>query len=438
MLQAHDTRSRQAPGLVVVGAGPAGLVAALAAARNGVDDVLVLEARGGSRRRNNVLLLDESILLALCQLGVDVSDFTPATAFTFIDGDSGAQFRFELNGTPPEGAALDQGKTGSLFSMFPRRSPAADVLISQLEQALLATIAQQPGIRIATRATIEAIGECPAGRRIEYRTPDGKHGVETPLLVVADGARGGTLEQLGIGRRGNRRQEVAMVANFLQPGRGQVKFQRSQPLEEVLALCSEQGSTVTVRMPIDTRPEEHADAAACSRFMRERAARLGIGGEFLDPPAVVEISHDRAERCTLAQDVYILGDAARTATPRLGLGANWAIRDALRLAGLLPAIRSSSRWRRAWACWSYRIRTRLATQILLWQGGLLQRSDRRGVRPMPARQRFRQKSLLMRFMWRAGQGTIQQVPSPAHSPAQFSTQSSTQTSSQSSTRSAAA
>lgn len=197
-----------------------------------------------------------------------------------------------------------------------------------------------------------------------------------------------------------------MVANFSQAGRGQIKFQRSHPLQEVLALCSDQGSTITVRMPLDTDMAAYPDPDQCSEFMRDQASKLGISGEFINPPAIVEISHDRAARCLIGHDVFVLGDAARTATPRLGLGANWAIRDAFRLASLLPHIRSDNALRHRWALCKFQSRTRLATEILLFQGWMLQRADQRSKRPMPASWRFRQKSLLMRFMWRAGEGEV--------------------------------
>ncbi len=394
------------PDLVLIGAGPAGLSAALAASHRGVDDILVLESRSGSQRRNNVLLLDESILAALHHLQVDVSGFTPATAFTFIDGDAGIRFRFPLSRSIPRNV---KPGTDSLLSMFPRRSPAVDVLISELEQALLQAIALRPGIRIVPNVEITAIRASASGRRIEYLNAGMESAIETPLLAVCDGARSHALELLGIRRLGNPRQEVAMVANFRQPGRGQIKFQRSEPSEEVLALCSDRGSTVTVRMPLDTQPAARFNDDACRSFMLKHAASLGIGGEFISPPVVVEISHDRAGRCQLGKDVFVLGDAARTATPRLGLGANWAIRDALRFAALLPAARSSSPARRAMARLQFRLRTRLATEILLLQGWLLKRSDKRSNKRLPAHWRFRQKSLLMRFMWRAGKGEVQAV-----------------------------
>jgi flavin-dependent dehydrogenase len=167
-------------------------------------------------------------------------------------------------------------------------------------------------------------------------------------------------------------------------------------------------------MPLHTAITEYADPEQRGTFMRDHAIKLGISGAFITPPVLVEISHDRAGSCLVGDNVFVLGDAARTATPRLGLGANWAIRDALRLASLLPAIRSGNSLRRRMALWKYRTRTRLATELLLFQGRMLKRADQRGIRPMPASWRFRQKSLLMRFMWRAGKGEVR-VPVSAES-----------------------
>ncbi|HET6564831.1 MAG TPA: NAD(P)/FAD-dependent oxidoreductase [Xanthomonadales bacterium] len=387
--------------LVVVGGGPAGLATALAASHEGLENIAILESRSGQQRRNNVLLLDDSIVAGLRQLGVDVSGFSPATSFTFIDGDAGLEYRFPLAGT-----ACDSGRA-SVLSMFPRRTPAADVLISGLEQALLDAIARRPGIRLLMGVDVTSVSPNAGGRTIAYLQSGTENHLHTPLIAICDGAHSSMLELLGVGRVGRRRQEVAMMANFCQPGRGQIKFQRSKPLEEVLALCSEQGSTITVRMPLDTDMAGHSNAEARAGLMRQHAGKLGISGAFITPPAVVEISHDRAERCLLDDDIFVLGDAARTATPRLGLGANWAIRDALRFARLLPQIRSGNYLRRKLALWKFQCRTRLATEVLLFQGWMLNRADQRSKKPMPANWRFRQKSLLMRFMWRAGKGEIQ-------------------------------
>jgi 2-polyprenyl-6-methoxyphenol hydroxylase-like FAD-dependent oxidoreductase len=386
--------------LVIVGGGPAGLTTALAARQQGLQNILILESRSGLQRRDNVLLLDESILAALQQLGVDVSGFTPATAFTYIDGDAQLEYRFPLGGTSTGG-----GRT-SVLNMFPRRSPAVDVLISELEQALLAAIARQPGIRLLAKVGIRSIQKTAGGSKLSYSQAGRIHQLHTPLLAICDGARSEMLQLLGVPRLGTRRQEVAMVANFRQAGRGQIKFQCSNPLQEVLALCSDQGSTVTVRMPLDTDMAAYPDPDQRSEFMREQARKLNISGEFISPPVLVEISHDRAGRCLVDDDIFVLGDAARTVTPRLGLGANWAIRDALRLASLLPTIRSDNALRRRWALCRFQSRTRLATEVLLFQGWMLKRADQRSKRPMPASWRFRQKSLLMRFMWRAGAGAV--------------------------------
>lgn len=386
--------------LVIVGGGPAGLVTALAARRSGLENILVMESRSGLKRRNNVLLLDDSILAGLQQLGVDVSGFTPATSFAFIDGDAHRVYRFPL------GEAAQDGSRASVLSMFPRRSPAVDVLISELEQALLDSISRTPGIDWLPDVAITSIGKVADGRIITYVRAGVTHTVKTPLLAVCDGARSDTLQRLGVGRRGTPRQEVAMVANFRQPGRGQIKFQRSNPRQEVLALCSDRGSTVTVRMPLGTDIAAPDGIADYSAFMREQASTLGISGEFMSPPVMVEIPHDRASRCLVDNDIFVLGDAARTATPRLGLGANWAIRDALRLGSLLPQIRSGNPLVRRWALCRFQARTRLATEVLLFQGRMLKRVDQRSIRSMPPGMRFRQKSLLMRFMWRAGKGEM--------------------------------
>ncbi|HKX57688.1 MAG TPA: FAD-dependent monooxygenase, partial [Xanthomonadales bacterium] len=177
--------------LVIVGGGPAGLTAALAARQQGLKDILLLESRNGQQRRNNVLLLDNSILAGLQQLGVDVSGFTPATSFTFIDGDANLEYRFPL------GETLTGGGRTSVLNMFPRRSPAVDVLISELEQALLDAIARQPGIRLLSDVAITSIQKTAGGRSLCYSQAGQMHQLHTPLLAICDGGRSEMLQLLG-------------------------------------------------------------------------------------------------------------------------------------------------------------------------------------------------------------------------------------------------
>jgi 2-polyprenyl-6-methoxyphenol hydroxylase-like FAD-dependent oxidoreductase len=392
----HDEKARQ--DFVVIGGGPAGLSAALAAKKNGATRVLVLESRTGERARNNVLLLDSGIVAALQELGVDVSHFTPATDFTFIDADAGLLYQFPL------AADLNPRGQSSVWSMFPRRTPCADVLISELEQVLLQAIADEPGIDLLQGVEISLI-EKSGMHRVSFSYQGGEYSVEPGVIAICDGARSSTLEKLGVQRLGTPRQEVAMVANFHQPGKGQIKFERADRSEEVLALCSKRGTTITVRMPLDTVLADFDDSAQRIEFMRHHARKVGVEGEFISEPMVVEISHGKADRCQLGNGIFVLGDAARTATPRLGLGVNWAIRDAIRLGKLLPRIRSRHSMLARWAAWTYRARTRVASEVLLFQGWMLKHADHRSVQGKePSKWRFLQKSLLMRFSWRAGKG----------------------------------
>jgi 2-polyprenyl-6-methoxyphenol hydroxylase-like FAD-dependent oxidoreductase len=185
------------------------------------------------------LLIDSGIVAALQSLGVDVSNFTPATDFTFIDADAGLLYQFPL------AAEFNPRGHSSVWSLFPRRTPCADVLISELEQVLLGVIEDEPDIEIL-------------------------QGVEIKSIQSA--------------------------------GKQQVLF-------------------------------THQDSECC-----------------------------------LSAEVIAVCDGARTATPRLGLGVNWAIRDAIRFGKLLPGIRSHHRAIARWAAWTYRFRTRVASEVLLFQG----------------------------------------------------------------------
>lgn len=384
--------------VVVIGGGPAGLSAALAVKKGGARRIVILESRTGERSRNNVLLLDSGIVAALQGLGVDVSDFTPSTDFTFIDADAGLLYQFPL------AAELDPRGHSSVWSMFPRRTPCADVLISELEQALLRVIADEPAIELLQGVEIRSI-EKTGMQRVSFSYQGSEHSLQFGVIAVCDGASSNALEKLGVQRLGEPRQEVAMVANFRHSGKGQVKFERADRSEEVLALCSNRGSTITVRMPLDTVLADYDDAAQRIEFMRHHARKVGVEGEFISEPILVEISHDKAGRCQVGDGIFVLGDAARTATPRLGLGVNWAIRDAIRFGKLLPRIRSHDYLLARWAAWAYRTRTRVASEVLLFQGWMLKHADNRSLKSKePSKWRFLQKSLLMRFTWRAGKG----------------------------------
>ena len=401
--------------VVIIGAGPAGLIAGLAAKRKGAGRVVILERRNQKRTRVNMLLLDAGIVADIERAGADTSGFAPATDFTFIDASTQKLYQFPLRRP-----RTDMRERFSVFDMVPRRAPHSDVSINELEQLLIDTINRTPGIELIFAVRIDAIKS-----RKDHSLIRLTHQNETCLLNarfigISDGAQSKTLTMIGGKRIGKRNLESAVLANFQQAGLGQVKFETDGRTEEVLTLRGASGSTVSVTLPPGSRWEncdlqDGAQRQSLKEFVMEKAKLVGVEGPIASGPVITQVVLGRSNRSIYGHNVFVMGDALRSSTPRLGLGANWAMRDGVRFAEAVRMCRSKTFATRCLARPWFRFNSRVATHIINFQSMMLS-VKRPPVDTSAATQvtagRFShsfmifRKQLLFRYHWRSARAII--------------------------------
>ncbi len=401
--------------VIIIGGGPAGLMAGLAASQQGARQVIILEARGEQRTRVNMLLLDAGIVADIERVGGDTTGFSPATDFTFIDAQDGQLHQFPLK--PPR---TDRQRRFSVFDVFPRRAPHSDVGINELETVLIDALNRTAGIQLISNARINGIEPRSDHTLIRYTREGETHFLSGEYIGVSDGARSETLKMLGSKRIGKRKLELAVLANFQQPGLGQTKYENDSRTQEILALRGATGSTVSVTLPVGSKwtgcdTKDKVQRQALATFVKNQAKKVGVEGPIASGPIITQIVLGYANRSIFNHNIFILGDALRSSTPRLGLGANWAMRDGVRFGEALRMCQSNSRWVRHFARPWFRFNSWIATHVLNFQCLMLKNNQPgfdASVTPLKSagaisrKLKILRKQLIFRFSWRAGHGFV--------------------------------
>jgi 2-octaprenyl-6-methoxyphenol hydroxylase len=310
--------------VLVAGAGPAGLAAALAVARLGLGvTVVTLQPAGGSPPvdRRTAALFGGSITL-LRNLGVwdaCAGASAPINGIRIVDDTAGLLRAPEVLFT-----AAELGR-----DVFGYNVPNA-VLTEALGRALDAT----PSARLAVTARPPAIAVGPD--RVQVAMAEGET-LAAPLLVGADGRGSPARAAAGIGTKTWTYPQTALVTTF----------RHSRPHDGISSeLHRLAGPLTTVPMPgsssslvwVET-PEEVQRLCALSdaRFLAELEERLQglLGGlSELTPRAAFPLSGLSVDTAG-ANRVALVGEAAHVIPPIGAQGLNLGLRDAATLADVL-------------------------------------------------------------------------------------------------------
>jgi putative polyketide hydroxylase len=320
----RSTMNADGPPVVIAGAGPAGLAAAISLARLGVETMLVeRRAELSSLPRATVVSLRSMELVrswgiedAVLAGGVDV-EWTG--------------WQSETLATVAEGSVWPVG--------IPSReqaavlSPTAPACVPQdhLEPVLLEHLRSLPGACVNLHT--EVVGVEPLAQGVEVALRDTATGelrtVRARYLVAADGAHSRIRTALGIAMRGPEGLGHAVTAIFHAPLWDVVGDHRYGIYS---VRRPEGGSTFLPAGPGDrwyygtwVDPDD-VDAYTPERFARRIRAGAGLADldVSIERTGAFSFAAQLADRFR-AGDVFLAGDAAHRVTPRGGTGMNTAI-----------------------------------------------------------------------------------------------------------------
>ena len=234
----------------------------------------------------------------------------------------------------------EQGRFGStLMQADDYHWPALGFVVENawLGRALLA---QLQAARVETHSPARVESATP-GSPVRLQLDTGES-LQADLLIVADGARSGLRDSLGIAYREQRYGEHAIIANVAhrQPhaGRAFERFTQHGPLA-LLPLPPSDGAAhrsalVWTRPPAEVEALLSAsDADFLASLQRQFGYRLGrfsaVSERYSYPLALIEAEEQ------VRSGVVIMGNAAHALHPVAGQGFNLALRDVACLADTL-------------------------------------------------------------------------------------------------------
>ena len=304
----------------VIGAGAAGLAAALALAHKGIAVALIGPPTGSSTDRRTTALIGPSVRL-LEQLRVwegpqGLAPMAPIAAVRIAD-DRGGLLR------APE----------TLFTAAEIGLPSFGVNLPNpaLLAALNSAAGRAAGLTRIETAAVTALEPGAAGVRLSLAEGGA---VEAALAVAADGRGSKAPAAAGIGMRAWAYPQAAVATRFShsRPHRDTVNelHRPAGPLTTV-PLPGRHSALVWVEAPDEARRLAALDDAAFAAELEERLqGMLGTVGPVA-PRAVYPLAGRRAERMGAAR-IALVGEAAHVVPPIGAQGLNLGLRDVATLA----------------------------------------------------------------------------------------------------------
>ncbi|MCB1502292.1 MAG: UbiH/UbiF family hydroxylase [Bauldia sp.] len=304
--------------IIVVGAGPAGLAAALECHLRGHDVAVVAPPRGPRDERTAALLGGSVTLLRRIGAWDLLAEKAPMRALRIVDA------------------------TRRLF-----RAPEVTFHASEIGLP-------EFGYNIRNADLVDALEACVAERGLPRHTasvdgmtiePDavslrlatgGRLGAR--LVVAADGRRSAVRQAAGIGVREWRYDQSALVANLSHTAAHNdisTEFHTEAGPLTFVPLTGSRSSMVWVDRPDAVARRREMDEAALAGGIEERSSSL-LGAISIDGPRqVFPLSGMTAERFAAARTVLV-GEAAHVFPPIGAQGLNLGYRDVAALGAILP------------------------------------------------------------------------------------------------------
>jgi 3-(3-hydroxy-phenyl)propionate hydroxylase len=184
--------------VIIVGAGPVGMVAALSLAREGVRSVL-MEAKSSFNDGSRAICIARQSFHILESLGALEPFLTKALGWTtgrsFYRGRQILEFRM------PDGPSE-------------KFRPMYNLQQQYIEKYLYQAIAANPLIETRWQSEVIAVHSGPAGVEVTRRDPEATYSLKADWLLAADGARSPIRRMLGLKLRGENHEGRYVIADI--------------------------------------------------------------------------------------------------------------------------------------------------------------------------------------------------------------------------------
>jgi 3-(3-hydroxy-phenyl)propionate hydroxylase len=312
--------SRKSDRIIVVGAGPVGLTAALALGRRGIATVLlaaeselVMELRGSTFHPPTLDLLDEfGVVPRMLEVGLT------APTWQFRDRETGPVATFDLSLLAP-------------YTNHPYRVQCEQWKLMQFLAEMLRAL---PGSDIRFGHEVTAVRQSDDGVTVTAATASGPVEIAGRYVIAADGARSAVRRSLGIEFEGFTYPELFLIASTdfrfekALPDIAYVNY-IADPLEWLVLLRVPQLWRVLVPASENSDREQLLSDESLQRVLQRVIRR--------DEPyhiahrSIYQV-HQRLAKCFRHGRVVLAGDAAHINNPLGGMGMNGGIQDAFNLA----------------------------------------------------------------------------------------------------------
>jgi 3-(3-hydroxy-phenyl)propionate hydroxylase len=318
--------ARENDRVLVVGAGPVGLTAALALARRGIPNVLlaaepelVMELRGSTFHPPTLDLLDEfGVVPRMIEVGLK------APTWQFRDRETGPVATFDLS--------LLAGDTGHPYRVQCEQWKLMRFLADELRQL--------PGADIRFDHRVTMVRQDEDSATVTAETSAGPVSIAGRYVVGADGARSAVRRSLGVEFEGFTYAELFLIAST------DFRFENvltdiayvnyiADPLEWLVLLRVPDLWRVLVPVPENSDREQLLSDDSLQQVLQRVVPRS-------EPYRIAHRSvypvHQRVAKSFRHGRVVLAGDAAHINNPLGGMGMNGGIQDAFNLADKLAQI----------------------------------------------------------------------------------------------------